>query len=284
VTSGAGWLGRLSLELSKTEHGTQLSRSSHEGPLRIQRVLKPEGPQCPHIYLLHPPGGVVGGDRLHTSVELGAAAQVLLTTPAAQKLYRSQGARAEIANLLRLGPGARLEWLPSETLAFSAAQARICTRVELAADAAFIGWDIACYGMPARGETFDAGRVVSRFELFRGETPLAIESFDLGDPSAVGSAELLGGAFALRGQPVVANLYAVPARGAIEPALVDRVREAIGEPARGWCSVSSLQDLLVVRALGPNVEGVRESLIRAWQVLRPVIVARDAVTPRIWAT
>jgi urease accessory protein len=291
VTGGAGWLGRLSLELSKTEHGTQLSRSAHEGPLRIQRVLKPEGPECPHIYLLHPPGGVVGGDRLQTSVELGADAQVLLTTPAAQKLYRSQGARAEISNRLRLGRGARLEWLPSETLAFSAAQAQLTTRVELAVDAAFIGWDIACYGMPARGESFDAGRVVSRFELFRGETPLAIESFDLGDPSPSAShgnagqgAELLGGAFALRGQPVVASLYAVPARGTIEPALVERVREAIGEPARGLCSVSSLQDLLVVRALGPNVEGVRESLIRAWQVLRPVIVARTAVTPRIWAT
>ena len=84
MTSSAGWLGRLSLELTCTEHGTQLSRSSHEGPLRIQRVLKPEGNACPHIYLLHPPGGVVGGDRLETSVELGANAQVLLTTPAAQ--------------------------------------------------------------------------------------------------------------------------------------------------------------------------------------------------------
>jgi urease accessory protein len=279
VTDGTGWLGRLSLELTRSEHGTQLSRSSHEGPLRIQRVLKPEGNECPHIYLLHPPGGVVGGDRLQTSVELGAKAQVLLTTPAAQKLYRSAGARAEVSNRLQLGQGARLEWLPSETLAFSAAQAKITTHVQLAADAAFIGWDIACYGMPARGEAFAAGHVVSRFELYRGDTPLAIESFDLGQGNG-----LLDGAFALRGQPVVANLYAVPARGLIEPSLVESVRAAIGDPAQGLCSVSSLQDLLVVRALGPNVEGVRESLIRAWRVLRPVIIGREPITPRIWAT
>ena len=279
MIDGTGWLGRLSLELTRSEHGTQLSRSSHEGPLRIQRVLKPEGNACPHLYLLHPPGGVVGGDRLQTSVELGADAQVLLTTPAAQKLYRSAGARAEVSNRLRLGQRARLEWLPSETLAFSAAQAQLTTRVELAVDAAFIGWDIACYGMPARGEAFDAGRVVSRFELYRGDTPLAIESFDLGQGS-----ELLASAFALRGQPVVANLYAVPARGPVEATLVDHVREAIGEPAQGLCSVSSLQDLLVVRALGPNVEGVRTSLIRAWRVLRPVIIGREPTTPRIWAT
>lgn len=279
MNDGAGWLGRLSLELTRTEHGTQLSRSAHEGPLRIQRVLTPEGHHCPHIYLLHPPGGVVGGDRLQTSVELGANAQVLLTTPAAQKLYRSAGARAEVSNHLRLGQGARLEWLPSETLAFSAAQARLTTRVELGVDAAFLGWDIACYGMPARAEAFEAGRVVSRVELYRGEAPLAIETFDLG----LGR-DLLSGAFALRGQPVVANLYAVPARGTVEASLVERVREAIGEPNQGLCSVTSLQDLLVVRALGANVEGVRTSLIRAWQVLRPAIVARDAVTPRIWAT
>ena len=279
MTAGVGWLGRLSLELDKTPHGTQLSRSSHEGPLRIQRVLSPEGPECPHIYLLHPPGGVVGGDRLQTRVVLGAAAQVLLTTPAAQKLYRSKGARAEIENLLELGENARLEWLPSETLAFSAAEAQLTTRVVLATGASFIGWDVACYGMPARGETFESGRVLSRFEIFRGETPLVIDSLDLGH-----GAELLGGAYALRGKPVVASLYAVPSTGIVDDELVTRVRDALGETEQASCSVSSLRDLLVVRALGANVEGVRSQLIRAWQVLRPPIVAREAVIPRIWAT
>src|SRR3954467_14484647 len=174
MNEGEGSLGGLSLALEKTEHGTQLTRASHEGPLRIQRVLRPEGPQCPHIYLLHPPGGVVGGDRLQTRVTLGAGAQVLLTTPAAQKLYRSQGDRAQISNLLEVASGGRLEWLPSETLAFSAAQALLTTRVELAPAAAFIGWDIACYGMPARGGTFGAGRGSSPFGIFRASQPLAI--------------------------------------------------------------------------------------------------------------
>jgi urease accessory protein len=279
VTRGSGWLGRLSLELDRTERGTQLSRSSHEGPLRIQRVLTPEGPECPHIYLLHPPGGVVGGDRLETRVTLGTGAQVLLTTPAAQKLYRSEGARAEISNDLRLGKAARLEWLPSETLAFSAAQAELSTRVELGPQAAFVGWDIICYGMPARGETFDAGRVVSRFEIFRGETPLVIEALDLASGEG-----LLSGAFALRGQPVVANLYAAPAEGIVDAELVERVREVTSACATGASSVSSLGELLVVRALGQNAESVRAPLIAAWQLLRPAILGRAAVTPRIWAT
>jgi urease accessory protein len=277
-TSG-GWLGRISLELVSTEHGTQLRRSSHEGPLRIQRVLLPEGPQCPHIYLLHPPGGVVGGDRLETSVELLPGANVLLTTPAAQKLYRSRGARSEISSLLRVRRGAGLEWLPSETLAFSAAEARLVTRVELEPGASFLGWDIACYGMPARNESFTAGRVGSRFEIWRDGTPLSVDSFDMTPEQS-----LLDAPYALRGQPVVASLYAVPGSGPIDVALVDRVREAVGSPARGWCSVSSLSDLLVVRALGGSVEAVRQSLIAAWRELRPAIRGRMPITPRIWST
>jgi len=279
VNAQAGWLGRLELNFESVARGTQLSRSEHEGPLRVQRVLEPEGPECPHVYLLHPPGGVVGGDRLETRVSVGPGARVLLTTPAAQKLYRSAGQSAEISNVLRLGEGASLDFLPSETLAFPAAQASSTTRVELAPDAAFIGWDIACYGMPARGEVFDRGHVLSRFELYRGSAPLAIEALELG-----GSSDVREGAFGLRGRPVVANLYAVPRGSLIESSLVDRLREALAVQPPELCSVSSLGELLVVRALGETVQGVRTRLIDAWQVLRPALLARPAVLPRVWAT
>lgn len=279
MTPGSGWLGRISLELEKAEYGTRLARSEHEGPLRIQRVLTPEGPTCPHIYLLHPPGGVVGGDRLHTEVTLGAGAELFLTTPAAQKLYRSEGKRSEIENVLRLSQGAKLEWLPSETLAFPAADAQITTRAELAAGAAFVGWDIACYGMPARGEAFTRGRVLSRFEIVRGELPLVMEALELDQAES-----LLGAPFALRGEPVVATLYGVPARGEVADALVERVREVVGETPGAVCAVSSLTELLVVRALGRNVEQVRAPLIRAWQLLRQELLERSPILPRIWAT
>lgn len=276
----AGWLGRLSLELSRSERGTELTRSHHEGPLRVQRVLEPEGPGHPHIYLLHPPGGVVGGDRLETRVQIGPQASVLLTTPAAQKLYRSQGKVAVINNRLELGAQARLEWLPSETLAFSGAQAELATRVELELGAAFIGWDQACFGMPARDEAFVAGRVVSRFEIYRAGAPLLAESLDLGS-----SEQLREGAFALRGQPVISNLYAVPATGVVAEELVTRVRELVEQPRqKGLCSVSSLGELLVVRGLGPSVEASRAPLLEAWEVLRPALIGRPAVRPRIWAT
>jgi urease accessory protein len=279
VTTSASWLGRLSLELTRREAGTQLARSEHEGPLRIQRVLTPEGPDCPHLYLLHPPGGVVAGDRLETRVILGEGACALLTTPAAQKLYRSTGAQAEISSHLVLARNARLEWLPGETLAFSSARAELFTRVELATGASFIGWDIACYGMPARGEGFDAGLVLSRFEIYRGATPLAVDTLQLSSDQ-----DLLSAAYALRGQPVVANLYAVPGDGVIDERLVELVREELGSCGERLCGVTSLGELLVVRALGSGVERVRKTLSAAWRVLRPAIMARPAVIPRIWAT
>lgn len=276
----AGWLGRLELELTASAHGTQLSRQSHEGPLRIQRVLTPEGSACPHLYLLHPPGGVVGGDRLELDVTLGEGARALLTTPAAQKLYRSAGARAHVSNLLRVAAAAELEWLPSETLAFASANALVSTRVELAAGAAFIGWDVTCYGMPARGERFDAGRVLSRFELYRAGAPLAIEALDLG------AVELLDGAFGLRGQPALGSLYAVPALPEVDEDIVARLRAELGPHAGSTlsCSVSSLGEMLVVRVLGPTVEAVRAPLIAAWKLLRPAWLGREAVPPRIWST
>jgi urease accessory protein len=279
MVQAAGWLGRLSLGFERLEHGTQLSRREHEGPLRVQRVLKPEGALCPHVYLLHPPGGVVGGDRLHTAVELGASSAALLTTPAAQKLYRSAGATSEIENLLSVGEGATLEWLPSETLAFSAARASSTTRVTLGAGAAFLGWDITCYGMPARGERFEAGRVSSRFEIYRGRTPLLIDSFDFTQEQ-----DLLRGAFALRGQPVSASLYAAPPGGSLDESLVSRVRDVVGFGEGELRAVSSLRELLVVRVLAPSVEAARAPLLRAWQLLRPELLARPPVTPRIWAT
>jgi urease accessory protein len=278
VTSGSGWLGRLRLELEKSPHGTQLKRSLHEGPLRIQRVLSPEGPLCPHVYLLHPPGGVVGGDRLETSIQVREGASALFTTPAAQKLYRSHGDYATIENVLEAARGAALEWLPSETLAFSAARARVTTRVNLAEDAAFVGWDIACYGMPARGEAFERGHVRTRFEIYRGETPILIESFDLrADP------DLLRCAHALRGQPVVGTLYAVPP-ASVDDALVTDLRALFDGAPRCLVSVTSLDELLVVRALGAGVEGVRALLVQAWERLRPAVLKRAAVPPRIWAT
>src|SRR5262249_43518141 len=139
------------------EAGGVRARFEHEGPLRVQRAFYPEGPDLPHVYLLHPPGGLAPGDRL--SIEIGVArwARALVTTPAAGKCYRSDGRVSEQKQTLRVAAGSSLEWLPQENIVFDGSCVRLSTRVELEEGASFVGWDVLCLGRPASGERFTRG-------------------------------------------------------------------------------------------------------------------------------
>ncbi len=128
----SGWHAELVLGFSERNGRTTLSRRAHSGPLRVQWPFYPEQQVC-HVYILHPPGGIVGGDTLHIQVLVETGAQVLLTTPAANKFYRSnKGATARLRQSLTVGEGAALEWFPQEAIVFdgaytdSRAQALLC--------------------------------------------------------------------------------------------------------------------------------------------------------------
>jgi urease accessory protein len=146
--SESGWAAELALRFAvRGERGrTELVGRRHVGPLRVQRPFHPEPSGACHVYVLHPPGGVVGGDQLALDVSVESGAHALLTTPAAAKLYRSAGPCARVQQALRVGEGARLEWLPHENIAFSAANAELTTRVELEQGARFLGWVVLCLG------------------------------------------------------------------------------------------------------------------------------------------
>jgi urease accessory protein len=279
MARGEGWLGRLELGFEESGGATRVSRRRHEGPLRVQRAFFPEGTAVPHVIILHPPGGVVGGDRLELEIDLGPRARALLTTPAAQKLYRSAGAEAIQRSRLSLGESAELEWLPGETIAFDGALVTAATRVELDRDSAFIGWEITCYGRPSSGSRFERGRLEQRFQILRGREPLLIER-----NCVSGGAFALDAAWALRGNPVLGALYAVPRTAAGIDALVAVLREQVSPRSGTANAVTSLGEMLVVRASGTRVDEVRELLVASWRVLRPALFGREAVTPRIWST
>jgi urease accessory protein len=271
-----GWQARLELGFRVRGARTILAHRRHTGPLQVQRAFYPDGERACHVYILHPPGGVVGGDALTISVGVERGAHALLTTPAAGKLYRSDGAGAQLSQELNVADGAWLDWLPQETIAFDGARAVSATRVALTGTAGFIGWEILCLGRPAAGETYAHGEFVQRFEIWRDGAPLWWERNAL-----AGGTPALHASWGLAGRSVVATLVAVGRAPSALPAL----RELLNaEPDDGEFAVSQLRDVLVCRYLGNSAEQARAGFIAAWRLLRPALWGIEASPPRIWAT
>ncbi|MET0385098.1 MAG: urease accessory protein UreD [Polyangiales bacterium] len=292
--SHTGWRAELRLSFVRDAARTALFERSHHGPLRVQRPFYPEGPGVCHLYVLHPPGGLVAGDQLQLRASVQPEAHALITTPAAAKLYRThhQDRLAQQDNVLDVARGASLEWLPQETIAFSGARAALSTRVTLAADARFVGWEILCLGRPVAGERFVAGEVRPSFELSRAGVCTYVERgrYTAGTP-------LMDAPWGLAGQPVVGTMVcAVPgaaqhveaARALLAGELGHTGELASAEESPvGWppaAAVSGWDDLLIARYLGPSGEQARTLFATLWAALRPALLGRPACPPRIWHT
>ena len=160
------WHAELELAYARCGPTTRPVLRRHLGPLRVQKHLYAEGPEvCQHI-IVHPPGGIAGGDRLAISARVDSGAWAQLTSPGAAKWYRATGPASQALNL-QVAPGATLEWLPQETIVFSAAQAELTTRIELQGDARLFYWDIIALGRPASGERFEQGHFQAHLDLYR---------------------------------------------------------------------------------------------------------------------
>ena len=269
-----GWQARLRLRFGGQDGRTVVRERAHEGPLQVQRAFYPEGPELCHVYLLHPPGGLVAGDRLDVNIDLDPGAHALVTTPAAGKVYRGdERPAATVRQQLRVGAGASLEWFPQETIVFEGGRVELETRVELAEGAAFLGWELCCLGRPAAGEAFAAGACRQRFELWRAGRPLCLERARLD-----GGAPALRARWGLGGAPVSATLLATPVAGPL-----DAIR-ALPANAADLVSATLLDDVLVCRYLGPSAERARRHFTRVWELIRPALLGRPHHSPRIWST
>ena len=268
-----GWRATLDLVFEPRNQRTVLTRNRHDGPLRVQRLLYLEGKGC-HAYILHPPGGVVGGDRLTIRARVKTGAAVLSTTPGATKFYRSGGREAVQKNRLRVENGACLEWLPQETIAYPGTEAIISTRVDLEKESGFVGWDVLCIGLPACGRNFDSGFLDSSFEIHREGRPLFIDRFRISDPAD------LHRPAGLRGFSVCGTFFAV---GAVLD-VADSLRKTLEpEPGR-FVGLTSMDDLLVARYLGDSSFEAKQLFECLWTLLRPRLFGRKACPPGIWAT
>lgn len=273
---GTGWAGSLSLVLARRGDRTRVVGTEHRGPLRIQRPFYPEDGGTSHIYLLHPPGGIVGGDRLSLSIRSEENSSALVTNPAATKFYRSAGGVAVVEQKLRVERGAFLEWLPQEVIAFEGALAETKTLVEIEGDGQFIGWEILCLGRPAVGEGFERGRIVQRFELWRDGEPVYLDRLVVGEPGPTQKAAWgLGGA-AVVGTMILSGV----ARGLVELIRGCTTSDFVHDLRLG---ATELEGATVVRYVGPSVRECWRAFAMIWTTVRPMFCGRPSSPPRIWA-
>jgi urease accessory protein len=283
--AAVGWSAALELEFEADRGATRLARRAHRGPFVVQRPFFPEGKEVCHVYLLHPPGGLVGGDELRLDLRVGASARALVTTPAAGKAYRTKGPTARQSHALVVEEGGSLEWLPQEMIIYDGASVELETRVDLAPGARFFAAETLCFGLPARGEPFARGSCRQSFDLRRDGAPIFIERgrFDGGAPAAAAP-------WGLGGATVLSLVMASPAPG---PAVIDELRALAAAatadaaaPAVDRAAVTVLggNEVLVVRHLGGLAERARAFVHAVWRIVRPELLGRAAVAPRIWST
>ena len=271
------WLAALALDFERRGAATVLAGRKHHGPLRVQKALYPEGAEVCHAIVLHPPAGIAGGDRLQINAMVGAEAHVLLTTPGAGKWYRSGGACAEQAVTIKIGAGGTVEWLPQESILFNGAKANMRTTVELAAGARFIGVETLCFGRRASGESFDKGSV-------RLGTDIRMEGIPLWRERGMveGGSALMESPAGLAGYSVCSTVFA--AGSDIPPETLAACRQVVVTETDSHAGISAMPKLFVGRYLGHSPEAARQWFVELWRHLRPALLGREMLVPRIWYT
>ena len=274
-----GWRGSLAIDY-RLRDGRTIAHDRHDGPLRVLRALHPEGGVC-HSVLVHPPGGVVGGDELAIELALGEGAHALVTTPGATRFYRSAGATATQTLRVVAAPQSRLEWLPLETIAYSGCIATNALGFELAPGAEMIGWDVTALGLPESDRPFDEGRFTQSIEL----PGRWLERGSI----AASDHRLLDSPLGWGGRRVLATLW-FAAGDALAPARSDALIDAARSTAAAHAlaattgATSPQPGLIVVRALAERVEPAMDLLQRTWRTWRPLAWGLAATAPRVWST
>ena len=271
----ASWRASLALGFERRNDRTVLASRRHDGPLVVQKPFHPEGEDVCHAIVVHPPGGIAGGDELSLEVDAGENAHALLTTPGASKWYRTTGAWARQRVNIHAAPGSVVEWLPQEAIVFDGARAELQWHADLAPGAKLIGWDIVCLGRTGSGERFATGALRLDMRLRHGDRPLWIERGCL-EPNA----RALESAAGMHGHSVVGTMIAAGCEIVDED--LGRCRSL--RPAEGEGAVTRMPHLFIARYLGDSTEAARRYFSAMWAALRPRAIGREAVEPRIWRT
>jgi urease accessory protein len=249
--------GRLSLAAKLGSGVTQRARVYEQGPLRVRCP----GPRRRELeaMIVNTAGGMAGGDRFAIDVNAEPGAHLLITSAAAEKVYRTLGSETIITVKLDVGPGSELAWLPQETILFDRARFKRTIEVDLAADAGLLMAEAVVFGRAGMGETLTEACLLDRWRVRRGGQLIHAETMRL-DGDVAGR---LAQTAVAKSCVAVASVLAVPG----DEAIVAAVREACGG-CRGEVGVSAWNGLALVRLVAADGAALHHDLACVLSTLR----------------
>lgn len=270
------WKGELTLSYHHDGVATR-AMDRHDGPLRVLKALYPEGGVCHHV-MVHPPGGVAGGDQLNIQIDVASHAHAVLTTPGATRFYRTKGDQASQSVKAMVHAHGRLEWFPLENIIYSGARVRNDQRFELHEEGSMMGWDFLSLGLPAGEEPWEHGIFEQHIEI----PHLWLEQGTLRSDDAL----LLNSGLGLASRKVLACGWCVlPESSAAQvmPPLMEATRHLLSTSAN-FSATSPQTRLVVWRGLSDRAEPLFEMGARIRQVWREIAWQVSPCQPRIWKT
>ncbi|TKT82514.1 urease accessory protein UreD [Aquamicrobium sp. LC103] len=240
------------LAVVRKDGRTAVETLYQEGAAKIRMPLTETG--TPEAVLINTAGGLTGGDVVDWRIEAGEGTSLVLTTQACEKIYRAASGRAEASVRLSVASGARVAWLPQESIVFDRSAFRRRLFVDLAEGAEALILEATIFGRLAMGECVgraefrDCWRVRQEGRLIHGE------DFAAGpDLSA-----MLAGRAATGGAVAMATLLLVSPRAADR---LDEVRAVIGDADGASAWRVGRTGKLLARLVAPDGYGLRKRLV-----------------------
>lgn len=260
--------GHIALSVSAHDGVTRRTRVHEDGSLRVR--FPNATPEALEAVLVNTGGGMTGGDRFSIEMDVGEGASLIAGTAAAEKIYRSSGTEAEMDVRLMLAQGARLAWLPQETILFDRARLRRRIEIDLAEDASLILAEAVVFGRAAMDEAMAEGFFTDAWRIRRGGKLIYADTARLDGAIA----ERMAQRAVTHGGIAIATVLVAPGGDG----QLEQVR-ALGETLEcgfsGEVGISAWNGLAVARLCAKDGAALRHDLVA-------VLAALGTTVPRLW--
>ena len=291
VIDNRQWHASLALEFYHSSYGTQLVKTTRKGPLSVQKAFYPEGQECAHIYLLHPPAGIVSGDTLTINVHVNPSAHVLVTTPGANRFYRARDNQLigcpeqKQSTVFQVNSKAICENFPQETIVYEGACGFNTVDVSLEASSIYLGWDITCLGLPSSNQPFAEGEYTQLNRMYCDDKLIYHDRIAIKPNNQLLHHSAGLASFSVFGTFLIFAEQLRDHHQAKAIALVNELREIIEtQKAEKFISVTQMKGLIVIRYLGEQATQCKRLFILLWQCIRPQLIDCLGIEPRVWHT